>query len=123
MSDSDGDTGSKEVPVGGEKKKDFLYKVKAFKRRTLHGLQKVNALCSAQSLQCAYYLQKLFGLARSPSGRESPFVGPDSIIRGDHSPRLGLPCHSKNLWRAASVLCGQNSFRGPHLPSQGPLVH
>ncbi len=41
MSDSDGDTGPKEAPIGGAQKKDFIYKVKAFKRRTLHGLQKV----------------------------------------------------------------------------------
>lgn len=37
MSDSDGE-GQNE----GGQKKDFMYKIKAFKRRTLHAVQKVS---------------------------------------------------------------------------------
>ena len=38
MSDSDGE----QVAAAGGQKKDFMYKVKAFKRRTLHAVQKVS---------------------------------------------------------------------------------
>ena len=86
MSDSDGEN-------EGGKKKDFMYKVKAFKRRTLHAVQKVGlTLCHARGPpHTIHHSRESAPLPRIPPlklaaretfpPRDAPIVGSSASLR------------------------------------------